>query len=116
MGASGRPDVQRSRRSCADHSGRLPYRARGAGPESSGLDEQWLCQCRGQNKLAEDFQFFGLVVGPLIKEPLSKAIKESNLGCEFLDMKSNYCRWHVDPFEPNRDWFFSRSAGTHTGT
>jgi hypothetical protein len=68
------------------------------------------------DKLAEDFQFIGPVVGPLTKEPFTKAIKGFNLGCAFPDMKSNYWGWHVDPFEPNRVWFFSRSTGTHTGT
>jgi hypothetical protein len=66
--------------------------------------------------LADDFQFIGPVVGPLKKEPFVKAIQGFDLGCGFPDMKTNYHGFFVDPFEPNRVWFFSRTTGTHTGT
>lgn len=56
------------------------------------------------------------MVGPLKKEPFTQAIKGFDLGCAFPDMKANYYGWHVDPFEPNRVWFVSRTKGTHTGT
>ena len=33
----------------------------------------------------------------------------------FPDINPNYYGFFVDPFEPHRVWFTSRSTGTHTG-
>jgi len=66
--------------------------------------------------LADDFQFIGPVVGPLSKEPFVKALGGFDLTSGFPNMKNNYHGFFVDPFEPNRVWFFSRTMAKHAGT
>ena len=66
--------------------------------------------------LADDFVFIGPVVGPLTKEAFVKAITGFELAEGFPDLKNNFHHFRVDPFEPNRVWFTSRTTGTHTGT
>merc|ERR1719506_1580295 len=64
--------------------------------------------------LAEDFQFVAPIVGPLSKEEFMRAFGSFKLKDAIPDIKDN--SWfQVDPLEPNRVWFFSRSTGTHTG-
>lgn len=65
--------------------------------------------------LADDFQFVAPIVGPLTKAEFLRAFGSFKLKEAIPDIKAN--SWfHVDPLEPNRVWFFSRTTGTHTGT
>ncbi|GAB5365663.1 hypothetical protein AAMO2058_001077300 [Amorphochlora amoebiformis] len=64
-----------------------------------------------EEQLADDFEFIGPVVGPLdIYRPYMFKVKEA-----LPDIKENVFGFTVDPMEPNRVWWFSRSIGTHTG-
>lgn len=65
--------------------------------------------------LAEDFQFVAPIVGPLNKAEFLKAFGSFRLQDAIPDYKDN-CWLQVDPLEPNRVWFISRAAGTHTET
>eukprot|EP00421_Protoceratium_reticulatum_P073444 CAMPEP_0168416250 /NCGR_PEP_ID=MMETSP0228-20121227/30646_1 /TAXON_ID=133427 /ORGANISM="Protoceratium reticulatum, Strain CCCM 535 (=CCMP 1889)" /LENGTH=292 /DNA_ID=CAMNT_0008430075 /DNA_START=73 /DNA_END=951 /DNA_ORIENTATION=- len=64
--------------------------------------------------LAEDFQFVAPIVGPLSKNEFRAAFGSFKLRDAVPDLSDN--SWfQVDPLEPNRVWFFSRSTGTQTG-
>jgi len=65
--------------------------------------------------LADDFQFVAPIVGPLTKTEFMRAVGSFKLKEGLPDLKDNSW-WKVDPLEPNRVWFFSRTTGTHTGT
>merc|ERR1712217_940812 len=64
--------------------------------------------------LSDDFQFVGPIVGPLDKTEFINAFGSFKLKDAVPDIKDN--SWfQVDPLEPNRVWWFSRTTGTHTG-
>lgn len=65
--------------------------------------------------LAEDFEFVAAVVGPLKKEPYLKALKSFDLESAF-NVTANFHLFQVDPFQPERVWFHSRSTAKHTGS
>ena len=65
--------------------------------------------------LAADFEFCAAVVGPLGREEYLKALGTFKLETAFPDLNPNYYGFRVDPFEPHRVWFTSRSTATHTG-
>lgn len=64
--------------------------------------------------LAEDFQFVAPIVGPLRKDEFLRAFGGFKLRDAVPDFVDNVI-FQVDPLEPNRCWFISRSVGTHTG-
>lgn len=77
---------------------------------------------------ADDFRFCAPFVGGktnvLPDDPLPglpkadylAALRGFDLLAAFPNMKNNYHRFYVDPFEPNRVWFQTRTFATHTGT
>lgn len=65
--------------------------------------------------LAPDFEFCAAVVGPLGRDEYLGALGNFKLEDAFPDLNPNYYGFFVDPFEPHRVWFTSRSTGTHTG-
>jgi len=65
--------------------------------------------------LSEDFQFIFPVVGPLTKTEFIEAFSSFKIEEAFTG-GANYFGFNVDPMEPNRVWFFSRSEVTHSGT
>lgn len=65
--------------------------------------------------LAENFEFCAPVVGPLRKEAYLGALRSFDLLTAFPDMNQRYYNIHVDPFEHNRVWYFTRPTATHTG-
>mmetsp|Transcript_6493 Transcript_6493/g.8977 ORF Transcript_6493/g.8977 Transcript_6493/m.8977 type:complete len:473 (+) Transcript_6493:202-1620(+) len=68
-----------------------------------------------QEQLSEDFEFVGPVVGPLNKKEFIRAYTGFKVKEALPDLKENIFGWQVDPMEPNRVWWFTRSIGTHTG-
>jgi len=71
----------------------------------------------GSNKpelLSEDFQFIFPVVGPRTKAQFVKIYSNFKVE-EALTGSNNYFGFNVDPMEPNRVWFFTRSVLTHSG-
>mmetsp|Transcript_12854 Transcript_12854/g.31528 ORF Transcript_12854/g.31528 Transcript_12854/m.31528 type:complete len:417 (-) Transcript_12854:296-1546(-) len=68
-----------------------------------------------QDQLSDDFEFIGPVVGPLNKEEFIRAYTGFKVKEALPDLKENIFGWSVDPMEPNRVWWFTRSIGTHTG-
>lgn len=64
--------------------------------------------------LSEDFKFIFPVVGPLPKAEFIEAFSSFKLEDAFTG-SSNFFGFNVDPMEPNRVWFFSRSVLTHSG-
>lgn len=68
-----------------------------------------------EEMLHPEFQFVAPIVGPLPREEFLKAIRDFDLKTAFPDLKSNMWGFHVDPMEPNRVWYFTRSTATHTG-
>jgi len=64
--------------------------------------------------LSEDFQFIFPVVGPLPKREFLEAFSSFKVE-EAFSGSYNYFGFNVDPMEPNRVWFFSRSALIHSG-
>lgn len=71
--------------------------------------------CDDPDLLAESFQFVAPVVGPIGKSEFTEAFASFKLSDAFPDLKGNFYNFHVDPFEPGRVWFMTRSVGTHTG-
>jgi len=65
--------------------------------------------------LAENFEFCAPVVGPLPKDDYISALKNFDLLKAFPDMNNRFYNIHVDPFELNRVWWFTRATATHTG-
>ena len=65
--------------------------------------------------LAPSFEFCAAVVGPLGREEYLAALGSFQLEAAFPDINPNYYGFRVDPFEPHRVWFHSRSTATHTG-
>ncbi|KAK9806001.1 hypothetical protein WJX73_002925 [Symbiochloris irregularis] len=65
--------------------------------------------------LASDFRFEFPVVS-LDKQKYLKAVRSFDLFKALPNLKSHAYHYRVDPYEPNRVWFTSRSTGTHTGT
>eukprot|EP00092_Neocalanus_flemingeri_P013719 GFUD01014797.1.p1 GENE.GFUD01014797.1~~GFUD01014797.1.p1 ORF type:complete len:269 (+),score=70.46 GFUD01014797.1:48-854(+) len=70
--------------------------------------------CEKPELLAEDFQFIFPVVGPLPKAKFIEAYSSFKVEDAFTG-SANYFGFNVDPMEPNRVWFFSRSVVTHSG-
>jgi hypothetical protein len=67
-----------------------------------------------ESMLSDDFQFVAPIVGPLSKVEFIKAFGSFKLKDAIPDVKDN--SWfQVDPVEPNRVWWFSRTTATHTG-
>ena len=66
--------------------------------------------------LAPDFEFCAAVVGPLGRDEYLGALGNFKLEDAFPDLNPNYYGFRVDPFEPHRVWFTSRSTATHTGS
>jgi len=65
--------------------------------------------------LADSFQFFGPVVGPLTKDAFVTAIGGVDMKTAFPDFQGEFYNFHVDPFEGNRVWYIARGRGTNTG-
>ena len=65
--------------------------------------------------LAENFEFCAPVVGPLPKDEYLGALANFDLLKAFPDMNNRFYNIHVDPFEHNRVWWFTRATATHTG-
>jgi len=65
--------------------------------------------------LADDFQFVAPIVGPLSKAEFLRAFGSFKLKDALPDVADDMW-FEVDPLEPNRVWWFSRLAATHTGT
>jgi hypothetical protein len=66
------------------------------------------------NCLAEDFKFFGAVVGPLNKKDYLKAIHYGYKQLdEALEMNEKIFGFHGDPEFPNRVWFMTRQTALH---
>lgn len=70
--------------------------------------------CEKPELLAEDFQFIFPVVGPLQKAEFIEAFSSFKIEEAFTG-SANFFGFNVDPMEPNRVWFFSRSVQTHSG-
>lgn len=68
-----------------------------------------------ESVLAEDFEFCAPVVGPLNKAEYLGALRNFDLLGAFPDMNNRFYNLHVDPFEPNRVWWFTRATATHSG-
>jgi len=64
--------------------------------------------------LSEDFQFIFPVVGPRSKADFIKTYSAFKVEEAFTG-SNNYFGFNVDPMEPNRVWFFTRSVLTHSG-
>ena len=64
--------------------------------------------------LAEDFEFCAAVVGPIGREAYLKALGSFQLEAAFPDLNARYHLFRVDPFQPNRVYFHSRTEATHT--
>jgi len=64
---------------------------------------------------SDDFKFVAPVVGPLAKDDFIKAVAGFDLKVGIPDLNPQYYDFRVDPFEPNRVWYTSRTVGTHTG-
>lgn len=69
----------------------------------------------GGECLADDFEFCAAVVGPIGKEEYLNALGTFKLEDSF-DITPNFYGMSVDPFQPNRVWFFNRVRGVHKGT
>jgi len=67
------------------------------------------------NDIAEDFVFQFPIIGPLTKTAYIEAVSGFKLTDTFPDLNAGYCDFRVDPFRPNRVWFTSCFAATHTG-
>lgn len=65
--------------------------------------------------LADDFRFEFPVVS-LDKAAYLKAVRGFGLKDAIPNLNANPYHWRVDPYEPNRVWFTTRTTGTHTGT
>ena len=65
--------------------------------------------------MSEDFLFIFPVVGPLAKAEFIEAFSSFKIEEAFTGGGANYFGFNVDPMEPNRVWFFSRSVVTHSG-
>ena len=65
--------------------------------------------------LADDFEFCAAVVGPIGRDAYINALGTFKLEEAFPDLNPQYYGFRVDPFEPHRVWFHSRSTATHTG-
>lgn len=74
---------------------------------NNGIDDDSL--------LADDFRFEFPVVS-LSREEYLKAVRGFKLQDAFPNMTPRAYHWRVDPYEPNRVWFTTRTTGTHTGT
>jgi len=72
--------------------------------------------CEKPSLLADDFLFVFPVVGPLRKQEFIDAFSSFKLEEAFSQGSGNFFNFSVDPLEPNRVWFFSRSELTHDGT
>ena len=66
--------------------------------------------------LSDDFQFLFPVVGPLTKTQFCEAFTKFKVREAFPTSSANFYNFQIDPLEPNRIWFFSRSAYEHLGT
>jgi len=65
--------------------------------------------------LADDFKFYGPVVGPLPKDEFISAIGSVDMNTAFPDFQGEFYAFNVDPFEGDRVWYIARGRGTNTG-
>lgn len=65
--------------------------------------------------LADDFTFQFPVVGPLSKDEYIKAVSGFKLTDAFPDFIPAAHNFYVDPYEPNRVWYFTRFIATNSG-
>lgn len=68
-----------------------------------------------ESVLADDFRFEFPVVS-LDKASYLKAVRGFGLKEAIPNLNANPYHWRVDPYEPNRVWFTTRTTGTHKGT
>lgn len=68
-----------------------------------------------ESVLADNFEFCAPFVGPLGKDEYVGALKNFDLLGAFPDLNNRFYNLHVDPFEHNRVWWFTRATATHTG-
>jgi hypothetical protein len=61
--------------------------------------------------LADDFVFMGPVIGPLTKEEYIPAVTRFSFSTVLPDLSVGAYNFHVDPYEPNRVYYCSRSRG-----
>jgi len=66
--------------------------------------------------LADNFEFWGPVVGPLGKDTFAEAFGSFKVADAFPDGKNDYYQFHRDPYDPARIWFITRFEGKNTGT
>lgn len=66
--------------------------------------------------IADSFQFFGPVVGPLTKAEYLEAVGGFNIYEAFPDLSPRLYDFRTDPLEPGRVWYTSRVAGTFSGS
>lgn len=64
--------------------------------------------------LSDDFRFEFPVVS-LDKKSYLKAVRGFQLKTAIPNLSTNAYHWRVDPYEPNRVWFTTRTSGTHLG-
>lgn len=65
--------------------------------------------------LADDFVFTGPIVGPFDKEEFMQQYGQFDLRGGFPDMQVRWYDFRVDPYEPSRVWFRSRTIATNSG-
>ena len=67
--------------------------------------------------LAPSMEFAGPVVGPISRDQYLKTVEPAvkSINEAFPDLQPQYYDFRVDPFEPNRVWYTSRSVGRMTG-
>eukprot|EP00899_Mesostigma_viride_P026966 jgi/Mesvir1/7454/Mv19229-RA.1 len=66
--------------------------------------------------LAPEFYTILPVVGPLPKDAFLDIFGGFNLRDAFPDLDEGHFGFSVDPYQPNRVWYFSRGVGTHAGS
>jgi len=70
--------------------------------------------CTAPGLLADEFLFIFPIVGPLPKHEFIQVFSSFKMDAA-LTGSANFYNFSVDPVEPNRVWFFSRSLLKHTG-
>lgn len=65
--------------------------------------------------MTDDFVFMGPLVGPFDRKRYVKAFTSFEIEKAIPDINGNIWGFHSDPLQPNRIWYFSKLAGTHSG-
>ena len=68
-----------------------------------------------QELMADDFVWFGPIVGPLNKQDFLGTVGLFEVWEGFPDLDMKLSEFTQDPAEPNRFWAILRLSGTHTG-